>query len=87
MLKPDDRIAILMHKGLKGAKGKTGISMLRYSQNPIVAVIDEEAIGDSIVTLTNIDRDVPIAGIQAHSTRNWPCPFWRHFTRALVCRS
>ncbi|MEO0704852.1 MAG: DUF1611 domain-containing protein [Cyanobacteria bacterium J06649_5] len=62
MLKPDDRIAILMHKGLKGAKGKTGISMLRYSQNPIVAVIDEEAIGDSIVTLTNIDRDVPIVG-------------------------
>jgi uncharacterized NAD-dependent epimerase/dehydratase family protein len=60
MLIPDDRIAILMHNGLKGAKGKTGISLLRYSQNPIVAVIDETAAGDSVGALTGIDRDVPI---------------------------
>ncbi len=60
MLAPDDRIAILMHNGLKGAKGKTGISMLRYSSNQIVAVIDETAVGESVAALTGIDRDVPI---------------------------
>lgn len=60
MLTPDDRIAILMHDGLQGAKGKTGISLLRYSQNSIVAVIDEAAAGESIQALTGIDREVPI---------------------------
>ncbi len=60
MLTPDDRIAILMHDGLQGAKGKTGISLLRYSQNAIVAVIDEAAAGESIPALTGIDREVPI---------------------------
>ncbi|MEL7143684.1 MAG: DUF1611 domain-containing protein [Cyanobacteria bacterium J06643_4] len=60
MLKPDDRIAIFLHNGLKGAKGKTGISLLRYSQNEIVAVVDETAVGESVRALTGIDREVPI---------------------------
>lgn len=60
MLKPEDRIAIFMHNGLKGAKGKTGISLLRYSQNPIVAVIDNTATGDSVQDLTGINREVPV---------------------------
>ena len=60
MLKPDDRIAVYMHNGLKGAKGKTGISLLRYSQNEIVAVIDEEAVGESVQALTGIDKNIPV---------------------------
>lgn len=60
MLMPHDRLAILMHNGLKGGKGKTGISLLRYGQIPIVAVIDETAAGESVKTLTGIDREVPI---------------------------
>ena len=60
MLQPDDRIAIFLHNGLKGAKGKTGISLLRYSQNEIVAVVDETAVGESIQALTGIDREVPV---------------------------
>ena len=60
MLKPSDRIAILMHNGLKGPKGKTGISLLRYSQNAIAVVIDETAVGESVRELTGIDRNVPI---------------------------
>ena len=62
MLKTEDRIAIFMHNGLKGAKGKTGISLLRYSQNPIVAVIDETAVGESVMALTGIDKEIPIVG-------------------------
>ena len=70
MLAPDDRIAILIHGGLKGSKGKTGISLLRYSQNPIVAVIDEtvagESEGESVAAITGIDIDVPVvASIEA----------------------
>lgn len=60
MLTPEDRIVIFMHGGLKGAKGKTGVSLLRYSQNPIVGVIDETAEGESIAALTGVDREVPI---------------------------
>ncbi|MEL6158002.1 MAG: DUF1611 domain-containing protein [Cyanobacteria bacterium J06623_5] len=60
MLTPDDRLVIFLHNGLKGAKGKTGISLLRYSQNEIVAVVDETAVGESIKVLTGIDREVPI---------------------------
>ncbi|MGJ3245567.1 MAG: DUF1611 domain-containing protein [Elainellaceae cyanobacterium] len=60
MLKANHRVAILLHQGLKSAKGKTGISLLRYSELPIVAVIDEECAGDSVQDLTGIPRPVPI---------------------------
>jgi len=60
MLTPDDRLAIFLHNGLKGGKGKTGISLLRYSPNEIVAVIDETAVGESVKALTGIDREVPV---------------------------
>jgi uncharacterized NAD-dependent epimerase/dehydratase family protein len=66
MLAPDDRIAIFMHNGLKGAKGKTGISLLRYSPHKIVAIIDETATGESVAALTGIDCEVPIvASVEA----------------------
>ncbi|MBE9061502.1 DUF1611 domain-containing protein [cf. Phormidesmis sp. LEGE 11477] len=66
MLTPNDRIAILLHNGLAGSKGKTGISLLRYSQNEIVAVIDEAAAGQSVKALTGVDRQVPVvASVQA----------------------
>lgn len=60
MLKPTDRLAILLHEGTQSSKGKTGISLLRYGQNPIVAVIDQACAGQSLPQLTGIDRDAPI---------------------------
>ncbi len=60
MLKPNDRIAILLHDGLTSSRGKTGLSLLRYSQIPIVAVIDETCPGQSLSQLTGIPREVPI---------------------------
>jgi uncharacterized NAD-dependent epimerase/dehydratase family protein len=60
MLKPSDRLAILLHGGTKGTKGKTGLSLLRYGEYPIAAVIDAEAAGESLAALTGIQRDVPI---------------------------
>lgn len=60
MLQPDRRIAILLHDGIKGAHGKTGVALLRYSEATIVAVIDRECAGKSLPQLTGINRDVPI---------------------------
>lgn len=60
MLTAVDRIAILLHEGTQASRGKTGLSLLRYSEIPIVAVIDHECAGKSLPELTKIPRDVPI---------------------------
>jgi uncharacterized NAD-dependent epimerase/dehydratase family protein len=59
-LKPHHKVAILLHEGLSGSKGKTGISLLRYSELPIVAVIDYSCVGRSVPEVTGIQREVPI---------------------------
>ncbi|MFM7364880.1 MAG: DUF1611 domain-containing protein [Cuspidothrix sp.] len=56
----NQRIAILLHQGVTGVSGKTGLSILRYSESQIVAVIDRESVGKSLFELTGIKRDVPI---------------------------
>ncbi|WP_346291826.1 DUF1611 domain-containing protein [Sphaerothrix gracilis] len=62
----EHRIAILLHGGTQGAKGKTGLAMLRYSPLPIVAVIDQDCAGQPLEQLTGISRKVPIvASIEA----------------------
>jgi uncharacterized NAD-dependent epimerase/dehydratase family protein len=60
MLTPQHRLAVLLHHGLKGDRGKTGLALLRYSEAPIVAVIDRDCPGESVRALTNIDCDAPI---------------------------
>lgn len=60
MLTAVDRIAILLHEGTQTSKGKTGLSLLRYGDLPIVAVIDHECAGKSLPELTQIPREVPI---------------------------
>jgi len=60
MLKPNQKLTILLHEGVKGSNGKTGLTLLRYSQSPIVAVIDQKSAGESLPKLTGIPRDVPI---------------------------
>lgn len=62
MLKPNQKLAILLHEGIISPHGKTGLSLLRYSRSPIVAVIDRECPGKSLAELTGINRDVPIVG-------------------------
>ena len=56
----NSRVAILLENGIKGKHGKTGLAFLRYSEANIVAAIDPESVGESIMALTGIDRDVPI---------------------------
>ncbi|MEO0488618.1 MAG: DUF1611 domain-containing protein [Cyanobacteria bacterium P01_A01_bin.123] len=60
-LTAENRIAILLHDGITGTKGKTGLAMLRYSPLPIVALIDQSCPPDaSLSELTGIQRSVPI---------------------------
>lgn len=56
----NQRVAILLHEGISGHHGKTGLAILRYSEAPIVAVIDRESVGKSLTELTGIKREVPI---------------------------
>jgi uncharacterized NAD-dependent epimerase/dehydratase family protein len=66
MLLPHHRLAVLLHGGIKGQNGKTGLTVLRYSPNPVAVVIDREAAGASVVECTGIKRDAPVvADIQA----------------------
>lgn len=59
-LKPDSRIALLMHEGTQSTMGKTGLALLRFSQSPIVAVIDYQAAERSLYDLTGIDKPIPV---------------------------
>lgn len=60
MLKPNQKLAILLHEGIKGIHGKTGLALLRFSRSPIVAVIDQESAGESLPKLTGIPSNIPI---------------------------
>ncbi|MBD2104706.1 DUF1611 domain-containing protein [Leptolyngbya sp. FACHB-261] len=59
-LTPEHRVAVLLHEGILGSSGKTGLSLLRYSEAPIVAVIDEQCAGGSLAELTGIAHQAPI---------------------------
>jgi uncharacterized NAD-dependent epimerase/dehydratase family protein len=60
MLKSSHRVAVLLHEGITGLQGKTGLTLLRYSPAQVVCAIDRTVAGRSLVELTGIDRDVPI---------------------------
>lgn len=65
MLTAKNRVAILLHEGIAGKHGKTGLAFLRYSDTQIVAAIDYQCVGKSLVELTQIPQNIPIvAGVR-----------------------
>ncbi|MCL6434512.1 MAG: DUF1611 domain-containing protein [Leptolyngbyaceae cyanobacterium HOT.MB2.61] len=72
MIQPDQKVTILMHEGIRGLHGKTGLAMLRFSEANIVAVIDRECAGKSLVELTGIPRQVPIVASAAEALQYKP---------------
>jgi uncharacterized NAD-dependent epimerase/dehydratase family protein len=60
MLKPSHRLAVLLHEGITGVQGKTGLTLLRYSPAQVVCAIDRSVAGQSLVEVTGINRDVPL---------------------------
>jgi uncharacterized NAD-dependent epimerase/dehydratase family protein len=59
-LTTDRRVAILLHEGIRGPQGKTGLTLLRYGEAPVVAVIDRQCAGESLSQLTGIACHAPI---------------------------
>lgn len=59
-LTPDKKVAILLHEGIKGTRGKTGLSYLRYGKAQVVAIIDSESAGSALKEVAGIDRPLPI---------------------------
>ena len=62
-LKSGQKAVVLQHGGLVGSvNGKTGLSLLRYSEAEIVAVIDADCAGQSLRALTGLSlpREIPI---------------------------
>ena len=60
MLTSNHRVAILLHEGIQGTHGKTGLAMARFSSAPVVAIIDQQSAGQSFAALTGIPREIPI---------------------------
>lgn len=56
------KLAILLQGGMLKKTGKTGLALLRFSEAEIVAVIDQEQVGKSVLELTGINRHIPIVG-------------------------
>lgn len=59
-IKPDDRLAILLHDGLGDIHGKTGRALIRYGDHPVVAVVDETEAGKTVEEVVDLDCDAPI---------------------------
>ncbi|PSF39438.1 DUF1611 domain-containing protein [Aphanothece hegewaldii CCALA 016] len=60
LLTSDHRVAILLHEGISGTQGKTGLAYIRYGGSPVVAIIDAQNAGQSSSALTGIAKDIPI---------------------------
>ena len=71
-LTPKNRVAILLHEGIYGTHGKTGLAFLRYSETSIVAVIDYQARGKSLPEITGIPHDIPIVANVAEALQYEP---------------
>lgn len=72
MIKSHHRLAILLHEGIRGDKGKTGLSLLRFSEAEIVAVIDRDCPGEDLTTLMRIPRPAPIVASVADALSYQP---------------
>ena len=55
-----DRLAILLHGGITGIHGKTGLALLRFAPERCVVVIDRLTAGGNLAELTGIPLEHPI---------------------------
>lgn len=60
MLDPTTKIAIYMEGALGHPSGKMGYGLLRYSRNPLVAVIDSTKVGDRVSRYAAGAQNCPI---------------------------
>jgi len=57
-----DKLAILLHGGILGIHGKTGLAILRFAPERVAVVIDSQTSDGNLADLTGIplQRDIPI---------------------------
>jgi uncharacterized NAD-dependent epimerase/dehydratase family protein len=55
-----DRLAILLHGGITGIHGKTGLALLRFAPERCAVVIDRQTAGGNLSELTGIELKHPI---------------------------
>ncbi|MBS1713592.1 MAG: DUF1611 domain-containing protein [Armatimonadetes bacterium] len=64
MFGPEARLALYMEGAFESKTGKMGLGVLRYSPNPVVAVIDKGHAGERLADVTGIVHGAPIvAGV------------------------
>ncbi len=68
--RPDDKLALLMHGGLRSENGKTGLSLLRYAGHRVSVVIDRHEAGKSASEVTGIPlpKQVPVVASMKEAT-------------------
>jgi uncharacterized NAD-dependent epimerase/dehydratase family protein len=71
-LSNQDRVVLLLHEGIDGDRGKTGIAFARYRPQSVVAVIDAKNAGRSFSELTGLDSNAPIVASVADSLVHSP---------------
>ena len=64
-LQPDQPVVLLLHGGSDNLSGKTGLAMLRYGRNPVVAVVDPQQAGRSLQQVCGIDHPAPLVACLA----------------------
>jgi uncharacterized NAD-dependent epimerase/dehydratase family protein len=61
------KLAVLLHEGIRGHQGKTGLALVRYRPELIQVVIDYQCAGESLRSLTGIPVDVPMVASVAEA--------------------
>lgn len=72
MMNSTDRVAVLLHDGIRGTQGKTGLTLIRYRPDTIAVVIDRDCAGQSLRSLTGINCDAPIVASVAAAIQHQP---------------
>lgn len=69
-----DRLAILLHGGIKGIHGKTGLALIRFATERVAVVIDSQTAGEDLGELTGIplDRPIPIVSTVEEALKYGP---------------
>jgi uncharacterized NAD-dependent epimerase/dehydratase family protein len=60
MLRPDQKLAIYLEGAIADQTGKMGITVLRFSPNPVTCVIDSQHAGMDSAEATRVPRSCPV---------------------------
>lgn len=72
MLRLNDRVAVLLHEGIQGTQGKTGLAFTRARPDSVVAIIDHQCSEQSYQGLTKIVCQAPIVSSVTEALKHQP---------------